>query len=662
MSYSTSREEYLQALHAGQKEYRACVAAGRSPYLAVLDDILVNTSIVTQENLGLVSIPLANIAGTKTSGRHTAFAPNYMPLLGLETEFAEKWCNLCDAHLSEGIRVPIKAYEFMNRFYVQEGNKRVSVLSYFNAVTVTGTVTRLVPRLTDSTEVRIYYEFLDFYKLAQINYIWFTREGSFARLQSAVCKASTEEWDDEDRRNFFSFYTNFKQQFDAQGGSELGLTAGDGILVYLSVYRYADALESTNAQIGENLAKIWNEITVLTQPKAVKVLLHPQVQPAAQPLLTKLIPVLAPKPEELDIVFLHEKSTETSAWTTAHSEGRKALEAAFPNRVHTSYIDNVLPGVDDESKLEAAVRGGANVVFVTSSQMMPACLKVAARHPETKILNCSLNVPHPLVRTYYCRMYEAKYLLGMLAGMMSHGRDVGYVANFPLYGVCAGINAFAHGLMAVRPDARVILRWLCLPDSGPLDFSDRPDIDILSGRDQKDPLNGMPYHGLCVRGEGGALTELASPIWHWSNVYREIVRSILDGTWDSENSSTPRAINYWWGMNSGAVDVQYAASVPTAPLQLLRLAEEHIRQGDYDPLGSELRRQDGSVAKADGVHFSAEDLIHMNWLAENVEGCIPVVDEVSPELRTLVELQGIRPADGSGCPAAPAPAAGGDAE
>lgn len=651
MSYSTSRDEYMQALHAGQKEYRARVAAGQSPYLAVLDDILVNTSIATQENLGLVSIPIANIAGTKTSGRHTAFAPNYMPLLGPETEFAEKWCNLCDAHLREGICVPIKAYEFMNRFYVQEGNKRVSVLSYFHAVTVSGTVTRLVPRLTDSPEVRIYYEFLEFYKHAPINYIWFTREGSFAKLQSAVCKASGEAWNEDDLRNFFSFYTNFRTQFEALGGDALGLTPGDAILVYLSVYRYADAVEDTKAQIGEKLGQIWNEITVLTQPKAVKVLLHPQVQPAAQPLLTKLIPGLAPKPEELNIVFLHEKSTATSAWTTAHSEGRKALEAAFPNQVHTSYVDNVLPGVDDETRLEAAVRSGADVIFTTSSQMMPACLKVAARHPDVKILNCSLNVPHPLVRTYYCRMYEAKYLLGMLAGILARGADVGYVANFPLYGVCASINAFAQGFAAVNPTGHVVLRWLCQPNGlYPLDYSDRPDIEILSGRDQKDPLNGLPFHGLCRRSANGALEELASPIWHWSNVYREIVRSILDGTWDSETSGTQRAINYWWGMSSGAVDVQYTADVPAATLQLLRLVEEHIRQGEYAPLSAGLRRQGGETVKKPGEQFTAEELIHMNWLAENVVGCIPTVDEVTPDIRSLIELQGVQPSSGESCP------------
>ena len=81
-------EDYKNALKAGQRAYRACVARGQPPYLAVLDDILVNVNIVAQESLGLVEIPAESIVGTKTSGRHTAFASNFMPLLEADTEFA----------------------------------------------------------------------------------------------------------------------------------------------------------------------------------------------------------------------------------------------------------------------------------------------------------------------------------------------------------------------------------------------------------------------------------------------------------------------------------------------------------------------------------------------------------------------------------------------
>ncbi len=85
-----------------------------------------------------------------------------MPLLDLKTEFATKWVNLCVSHVDEGIRDPITCYEYMGRFYVQEGNKRVSVLKYFDASSITGNVTRVVPQYSDDPAVQMYYEFMHF--------------------------------------------------------------------------------------------------------------------------------------------------------------------------------------------------------------------------------------------------------------------------------------------------------------------------------------------------------------------------------------------------------------------------------------------------------------------------------------------------------------------
>lgn len=99
-------EDYRAALRSGQRAYRACVAQGKTPFLEVLDEELMGVDIVAQEPLGLVDIPAESIVGTKTSGRHTAFAANFMPLLDEDTEFASKWSHLCDAHLEEGIHTP----------------------------------------------------------------------------------------------------------------------------------------------------------------------------------------------------------------------------------------------------------------------------------------------------------------------------------------------------------------------------------------------------------------------------------------------------------------------------------------------------------------------------------------------------------------------------
>ena len=131
-------EEYIKACKAGKRDYQARMMKGQLPTLQVLDEILPPKGSYSEVPLGLVQIPIDQIVGTKSGGRSNAFAGNFMPILRENTEFAYKWATLSQSHINEGIRDPIKAYEYMNKFYVEEGNKRVSVLKYFDAVSVPG--------------------------------------------------------------------------------------------------------------------------------------------------------------------------------------------------------------------------------------------------------------------------------------------------------------------------------------------------------------------------------------------------------------------------------------------------------------------------------------------------------------------------------------------
>ena len=117
MDILEAREEYSRALKAGQKEYKELLAAGKDPHPAVLDEFLPPEKIKTVLDVGLVEIPTHLIVGTKSSGRITAFTASFLPLLGMDTEFAYKWVNLCAAHLSdEGIRDPIVCFEYLGKF------------------------------------------------------------------------------------------------------------------------------------------------------------------------------------------------------------------------------------------------------------------------------------------------------------------------------------------------------------------------------------------------------------------------------------------------------------------------------------------------------------------------------------------------------------------
>ena len=103
------KDEYTKAFRLGKKDYQMRMLRGQKPTLPVLDDILPERISCSERPLGLVQIPIAQIVGTKTAGRSSSFAGNFMPILRENTEFATKWARLSTSHLEEGIQTPIKA-------------------------------------------------------------------------------------------------------------------------------------------------------------------------------------------------------------------------------------------------------------------------------------------------------------------------------------------------------------------------------------------------------------------------------------------------------------------------------------------------------------------------------------------------------------------------
>ncbi len=141
-----SSSNYKQARSIGRRFVSEHSDTDAKGYLVVLDDLIGNIEITGEINLGTYEIPINKIIGTRTAARSNAFAGNFMPLLAENTEFGAKWMKLYSSHISQGIREPIKVYEYINRYFVQEGNKRVSVLKYLGAVGIEARVTRLIPK------------------------------------------------------------------------------------------------------------------------------------------------------------------------------------------------------------------------------------------------------------------------------------------------------------------------------------------------------------------------------------------------------------------------------------------------------------------------------------------------------------------------------------
>ena len=208
-------EEYEKALKLGSKEVKERTALGLDAHPQVLDELLPDIDEYTQQDVGLVEIPAERIVGIKSAGRVSAFSPSFLPLLSEKSEFANKWISLCSDHLeAEGIREPILCFEYLGNFYVQEGNKRVSVLRYFGAPRIPGNVKRILPRRSEDPRIVAYFEFLEFYKNSRLYQVQFRRPGDYAKLLKALGKKSTDPWPEDERKQFRSYFHYFTDAFD----------------------------------------------------------------------------------------------------------------------------------------------------------------------------------------------------------------------------------------------------------------------------------------------------------------------------------------------------------------------------------------------------------------------------------------------------------------
>lgn len=634
---------YRDALKRGQKEFRSCTANGEHPYLPVLDDFIPQEAMRHTTDLGVVQIPLEMVCGTRTSGRTQAFARNFMPLMDEESEFARKWDDLCQSQIEEGIRDPIRAYEYMRRYYVQEGNKRVSVLKYLDADAVNAHVIRILPPRNGSGEVELYYEYLDFYQLSRINFLEITKAGGYARLQNLVGKQSGEPWSEEERRSFSNAFYYFRQAYQANGGERLHLAAGDAMLAYLEIYGYPSLQGKGGAEIKKLVARVWEEITLQQESAPIAVQLAPEEGEGGKTggLLSKVLPWTAPKVTK--VAFLHDRDPEHSGWTYSHELGRKYLEQALPQQVETCAYFNVLDG-DPLPVLEEAIARGNQVIFTTSPRLLPSSLRAAVDHPEVMILNCSLNTSHRYVRTYYARMYEAKFICGAVAGALAGANPVGYICDYPIFGQVAGINAFALGVQLTNPRVQVKLEWSTV---GGIEAATRRlterGITLISAQD----ISRMDAHqdlcfGLSILRDG-VHVNLATPVWQWGVYYEALLRRIRSKAFQMEYQESSKALNYYWGMSAGVVELRCSEKLPDSTRKLARFLRNEICTGNCCPFRGPLYAQGGREILGEDEILDTQQIMEMDWLADNVVGAIPSYEELDERARATVGIVGVEP-------------------
>lgn len=632
-----AKEEYSQALRLGQKEYKAAMASGKNPYPMVLEQMVENTDAV--QDIGLVEIPAERIVGVKSAGRITAFTGSFKPLLSLESEFGHKWVELCAAHLSEGIRDPIVCYEYLGYFYVQEGNKRVSVLRHMGAPRITGLVKRVVPEYSEEPRIQAYYEFMEFYKATGLYQIQFRKPGDYGLFLSYLGKSLEESWTDREKRTVSAYFQYFREAFFAAGGERLELMPEEALLLWLEVYPFRDLGKLTADELKKSVAGLWEDIVALAQPEPVEVRTEPVATEGKPNMLTRLMTGV---PGHVNVAFVYPMTVQTSTWAEAHDKGRQYLEQVLGEQVTTRSYFRADSPAEAEALMEQAVAEGADVVFTTTPQLSRSTLRLAVKYPKVRFLNCSVDAHYSSLRTYYGRIYEAKFITGAIAGAMANNDAIGYIGSNPIFGVPASINAFALGAQLTNPRAKIQLRWSCMAGTPQTDFI-RQGMQVISNRDV--PTSGRMHQHFCNYGtyafdEDGDLIPLASPVWVWGKFYEKVIRSILAGTYDKEKD-TLRAVNYWWGMDSGVIDIEFADHIPEGVKTLAQILRAGIRSGAIDPFRRRIMDQNGNLINDGSRTLTPDELLHMDWLCDNVVGSIPEFDQIEPYAQPMVRELGI---------------------
>lgn len=622
MSNQTEYEEhYLRALKAGQKDHRQHIQNGTAPYLPVLDEILPAYTTTGEINLGMIEIPMERIAGTKTQGRTNAFASNFMPLLAADSEFGFKWRNLCEAHLSDaGIRDPISCYEFLGKFYVQEGNKRVSVLKYFGASSVCGNVIRILPGASDAPEVIAYRDFLSHYPNTKCYEVHFTQPNSFPKLQKALGYAPDHIWTEEERRRFLSSHYYFSQAFQELGGGELAISAADAMLEWLKLYPFRKIKEMSARELKRSLEAMWPVIASIGHENRCS---HYVEDAVFEDNGYKNRRTFSMLPSYLNVAFVHATREAESAWVRAHEEGARKLEEIMGDQVIVQRYAGVGTGELAERVMEIAIKNGAEILFASTASLLNACRRVSARHPEVKIFNCSVNMPYPEVFYYDCRFYEASYLSGAIAGAMTKQDEIGYIAEDPSNISCAEINAFALGVQLTRPNAKIQLKWSGVAGASKNDPMEQNSSKIPADVFQKVDENGQL--GLFRINNEGGCEQIAAPCRNWGTFYVRLVKCFLSRELDAAPFSKygEQAVNFWWGLASDVVDLQWTQQIPEGTKVLANMIKNGIKNRSIDPFARKIISQNGEIRNDGTNNLSPEEILKMDWLSENIIGRIP---------------------------------------
>ena len=327
----------------------------------------------------------------------------------------------------------------------------------------------------------------------------------------------------------------------------------------------------------------------------------------------------------MKVGFIYVSPIGDAGWSFAHDQGRKAVEEM--NGVTTSYVEAVAEGPDSERVMLNMARKGYKVIFATSFGYMDPMLKVAKQFPDIVFEHCSGFKSAPNMGNYFGRMYQARYLSGMVAGAMTKSNILGYVAAFPIPEVIRGINAFTLGAQAVNPKVQVRVVWTktwydpATEKEAAKSLLDAGSDVIAQHQDSPGPQEAAQEKGVYSIGYNTDMStfapkaHLTAPIWNWAPFYTQTVEKVRDGSWKSTSA--------WWGMKEGMVDLApFGPMVPEDVRAKVMTKKAAIIDGSAKLFAGPIKDQKGNLQIPEGKVATDEQLLNMKYFVQGVTGTL----------------------------------------
>jgi basic membrane protein A len=361
----------------------------------------------------------------------------------------------------------------------------------------------------------------------------------------------------------------------------------------------------------------------------------PTPEPTEAPIPTAVPEVevqpTSPPKEEIKAALVYVAPIGDLGWTWAHEQGRLMLEEMG---IETAYIENVPEGPDAERVIRDFAEKGYDLILTTSFGYMDPTVTVAEEYPETWFVHISGYKTAPNLSTVFGRMYQPRFLSGLVAGMATETNKIGYVAAFPIPEVIRGINAFTLGVRTANPEATVHVVWTNTW-FGPPEEKEAAEalldegVDVIAQhQDTTEPQKAAAERDAVSIGYDSDMrafvgdTVLTSPVWNWGAKYVDIVEKIMAGTYSTES--------YWGGMDDGIVALaEFSPNVPDDVAALVDEYKAQILGGEWDVFCGPVKGQNGELSVADGVCMSDDEMLNMSWFVEGVVGEAPEAPPVA---------------------------------